>query len=186
MTGGRVKTLKAFLFYCTCALVFTVAAFISCALRTKYHSLPELKAGSAYAYAGNIQDYAFLQYIQAGPDQGRQALLEYLGVFERVRNERIRIPENIIHSKCGLAYLRLYRIESSVGNAALADSYLKSAQQEWSAMNSKNEDLSAEALKKLIATRESNDRKLYDRGEITQPAAPTAPVSARKRIEKPE
>jgi hypothetical protein len=57
----------------------------------------------------------------------------------------------------------LYRLESAVGNGAVADGYMVSAQREFSSLKWKEEDVSTEALTKDIETRESNEAKLYNR-----------------------
>jgi hypothetical protein len=48
---------------------------------------------------------------------------------------------------------------------------MKSAQQEWSALGWKTEDVSTEALNKLIETPELNERKLYNGGGLRSPTA---------------
>ncbi|HUJ30982.1 MAG TPA: hypothetical protein VLY23_06850 [Candidatus Acidoferrum sp.] len=157
-----MKVLKVVLFCLACATAFCVAAAASCVLRAKYSSVPELKSKFAYMYAVNLARYSFLQYNQASPDQGRKALLEYLKLLQRIRDEKIQYPQGTLHRNFGLTYLRLYRLESTAGNSAAADAYMKSAQKEWSALGWKDKDVSAEGLSKLIELRESNEQKLYN------------------------
>ena len=153
-----------------CALIFLFAAAVSCVLRAKYSSEPNLKTDFAYRYAANLKQYSFLQYSQAGPAQGRQALLEYLKVLERIRDEKIQYPQSTLHHDFGLTYLRLNRLELAGGNSVAAVGYMRSAQKELSALGWKGEDVSAEALTKLIETRVLNEEKLY--GSAIQVQAP--------------
>jgi hypothetical protein len=166
-----VKTLKTILFCSACALVFLLGAAGSCALRAGYSSVPKVKTEFAYMYASNLDQYSLLQYNQAGPDQGREALLIYLKLLQRIRDEHIQYPQALLHSDFGLTYLRLYRLESAAGNSTAADDYMKSAQKEWSQLGWKNDDVSPEALRKMIETRESSEQKLYNNSGIQMTVA---------------
>lgn len=166
-----MKTLKTILFCFTCALAFLLAAAISCALRAKYSSLPKLRTEYAYMYVANVEEYSFLQYNQASPEQGREALLEYLKLLQQIRDEQITFPQTFLHREFGLTYLRLYRLESAAGSLAIADDYMKSAQKEWSEVGWKADDVSSEALSKLIETRESREKKLYNSDRLQNPTA---------------
>jgi hypothetical protein len=157
-----MKTQKTILFCAACLFVFLVAAAMSCVIRAKYSSVPEMRSQFAYNYVANLGRYSFLQYNQASPDQGRKALLEYLKLIQRIRDEHIQYSQNTLHKDFGLTYLRLYRVESADGNSAVADDYMKASQEEWAALGWKNQDVSIEALSKLIEKRESNERKLYN------------------------
>jgi len=174
-----MKTLKAIVFCSSCALVFLLAAALSCLLRAKYSLVPKLKTDFAYRYAANLEQYSFLQYNQAGPEQGRQALLEYLTLLQRIRNEKIQYPQNTLHRDFGLTYLRLNRLALAGGNSAVADDYMKSAQKEWLALGWKEEDVSAPALTNLIETRELNEKKLFN-GSAIQVSAPQESKTNRK------
>jgi hypothetical protein len=158
-SGGSVKKI---LFGLSCLLAFLLAAAISCTLRAKFKSVPELKASYARMYAANLGHYSFLQYNQAGSDQGKDALLEYIELLQRIRAEGIQFPPNLLRYDFGLAYLRLYRLELAAGDSASADRSMQSAQKELSGLGWKQEDLSAEALAKQIQTRESGEAKLYN------------------------
>jgi hypothetical protein len=156
-----------------CVLVFLLTATTSCVLRAKYGYIPRLKATYAYMYVANIEMYSFLQYNQAGPEQGREALLQYLKLLQRIRDEKIEFPQSTLHRDFGLTYLRLYRLESAASNSSVAEDYMKSAKREWSALGWKPEDVSTEALGRLIETREINERKLYN-GSGIDTSAPQA------------
>ena len=140
-----------------------LTATATCLLRAKHRSVPDLRSQYAYLYAGNLERYSFLQYNQANPEEGRAALLQYIKLLQRIIDEHINFPPVTLHGDFGLTYLRLYRLESAAGNGAIADGYMASARREFSSLKWKEEDLSTEALKKLIETRESNESKLYNR-----------------------
>jgi hypothetical protein len=176
-----VKTLRTALFWLGCLLVFLLTAAASCFLRAKHRSVPDLKSEYAYLYAGNLERYSFLQYNQASPEEGRAALLQYLKLLQRIKDEHINFPPVTLHRDFGLTYLRLYRLESAVGNGAVADGYMVSAQMEYSSLKWKEEDVSTEALTKYIETRESNEAKLYNR----QTQATTTPGKQGQSQEKP-
>ncbi|MHB8755883.1 MAG: hypothetical protein ACYC92_13150 [Candidatus Acidiferrales bacterium] len=144
-----MKILKAILFCFGCFLAFLLAAGVSCALRAKYSLVPKLRTEFAYMYADNLAHYSFLQYNQAGSDQGRTALLQYLNLLQRIRNERIPYSARTLRLNFILTYLHLYRLESSAGNSTAADNYIKSAQKEWTDLGWKNEGSSIEAFKRL-------------------------------------
>ena len=159
-----MKTLGTAFFCLGCLLVFLLAAAASCLTRAKYRSVPRaLESEYAYLYAGNLERYSFLQYNQSGPEEGRAALQQYLKLLQRIKDEHINFPSVVLHRDFGLTYLRLYRLESAAGNGAAADGYMRSAQMEFSALGWKEDDVSTEALKKDIETRESNEAQSYNR-----------------------
>jgi hypothetical protein len=121
-----------------------------------------VKSEFAREYDANMREYSLLQSTQAGPDQGEAALLQYLGLLQRIQNEKIRYPQNTLRRESGLTYLRLYRLELAAGNSETAGDDMKAAQKELSALGWKAEDLTAGALNKQIETRESNEAKLYN------------------------
>jgi hypothetical protein len=164
-----MKALKTIGFCLLCATVFLAAAVASSALRAKYSLVPQLKSTDAYMYATNLDRYSFLQYNQASPDRGQHALLDYLKLLERIRAEGIEYPQPVLHRDFGLTYIRLYRLALRNANSAAADTYMKSAQREFSALGWK--DVSAEALTKYLETLESNEQKLYNSSEIQDSAA---------------
>lgn len=145
-----------------CGACFLVAATVTCILRVTYRWLPDLKESYAFDYADNVERYSFLQYSQAGPEQGKKALLQYIELLERIRRENITYPQNLLHRDLALTYLRLYRIESTAGNTSTADNYMKSAQKELLAQGAKEQQVSPEALTKLIEAREFQEDELYD------------------------
>jgi hypothetical protein len=157
-----VKILRTALFSLGCLLTFLLAAAASCSLRARYHYVPKLKSMYAYEDAGNLDRYSFLQYNQAGPEEGRAGLQQYLRLLQRIQDEHINFPSVSLHRDLGLTFLRLYRLESAAGNDATADGYMKSAQREFSSLGWKEENVSTEALKKDIETRELNEAKLYN------------------------
>ncbi len=163
--------MRKILFGLTCVLAFLLAAAISCALRAKVKFVPEVKASYARMYAENLERYSFLQYNQAGSDQGKAALLEYIGFLQRIRTERIDLSQNLLRYDFGLAYLRLYRLELAAGDPASANRYMQSAQKELSGLGWKPENLSSEALSKQIQTRESGEAKLYNTPSRELPTA---------------
>ncbi|MFZ0213512.1 MAG: hypothetical protein WBE20_05910 [Candidatus Acidiferrales bacterium] len=154
-----MKFLKTILL---CGMCFLVAATATCVLRAKYGWLPSLKASYASDYSENVGRYSFLQYNQAGPEQGRTALLQYLNLLERIRRENIDYPKNQLHRDFALTYLRLYRIESAAGNASASDNFMKSAQKELLAVGAKEQRVSPEVLAKLIETHDSKMDQLYN------------------------
>jgi hypothetical protein len=166
-----VKSLRTTLLGFGCLLVFLLTATASCVLRAKLRSVPDLKSEFAYMYAGNLERYSFLQYNQASPEEGRAALLQYLKLLQRIEDEHINFPSVTLHRDFGLTYLRLYRLESAAGNGAVAEGYMASAQREYSSLKWKEEDVSTEALKKDIETRESNEAKSYNRETQTTTTA---------------
>lgn len=164
-----MKALRTILFCLLCATVFVAAAVASCAFRAKYSLVPQLKSTDAYMYATNLDRYSFLQYNQASPDRGQHALLEYLKLLERIRAEGTKYPQPLLHRDFGLTYLRLYRLEWPKGNSAAVDTYMKSAQKEFSALGWK--DVSVETLTKYVQTLESNEQKLYNSAAIQDSVA---------------
>lgn len=162
-----MKVLKTILL---CGLCFLVAATVTCFLRAKYSRLPSIRTSFAYDYADNLDRYSFLQYSQAGPEQGKVALLQYIKLLDRIRRENIIYPQNLLHRDFALTYLRLYRIESAAGYVLAADDYMKSAQKELVAQGAKEQQVSPEALTKLIEARESREAELYN--QVTVSAGP--------------
>jgi hypothetical protein len=156
-----VKIIKTLLFCFACLLVFLATGAMSCVVRAKYSTIPMLKADFAYMYSGSLQRYALLQSSQTDDQHGKKAQLLYLTLVQRIRNEGIKYPQNQLHGDAGMAYLRLYRIESTAGNFTAAADYMKSAQKEFSALGWKDERISSDALAKLIEARETNEAKLY-------------------------
>jgi len=122
-------------------------------------------------YADNLAHYSFLQYNQAGPDQGRTALLQYLSFLQRIKNEYIRYSARILHMDFVLTYLHLYRLESTVGNSAVAAGYMNDAQRDWSALTWKNEDAAIAAFKKLNQSLSSSEARFSGKGALSAPAA---------------
>lgn len=165
-----MRSLKSVAFGFLCTLVFLVAAATTSISRAKYRLIPRLKTEFAYMYAGILERYSFLQYSQAGPDQGREALLRYLKFLQLIRDEPIQYPPQLLNRDLGLTYLRLYRLESAAGNSVAADESMRSAQGAWSAVGWKNDEVSAAALQKLIETRESEEQKLYNNVGGLRPA----------------
>ncbi len=157
-----MKIMKTARFCMLCLMALLLAAVASCAVRARYRSLQRLRAEYAALYLGNLSRYSFLQYSQAGPDQGRTALKQYLALLQRIRAERIPYPARTLHADCGLTYLRLYRLESSVGNLAAAKDYMRSAQKEFAALGWKSDSTSETALSKLIRIREASEARLYN------------------------
>lgn len=164
-----MKVLKTVLFCFSCLLAFLLAAGVSCALRAKYRSIPALRTQFAYMYAGNLAHYSFLQYNQAGSDQGRTALLQYLSLLQRIRNEHIEYSARTLHLNFVLTYLDFYRLESTAGNSAAADGYMKDAQREWSALGWKNQDASMEAFKKLNQSLQASEAQFSSGGDLRAP-----------------
>ena len=165
-----MRVLKTLLFWLACGLIFLITAAVSCGIRAKYRELPKLRASSAAFYADFLGEYSFLQYNQAGGEQGKKALLVYLGELQRIRNEKIKYPERTLHFDSALTYLRLYRLEAAANNSAGADGYLRSAQKELSILGQK--DVSPEHLIKAIETRETDEARLYNNGkDMTSPVA---------------
>ncbi len=171
-----MKFLKTILL---CGVCFLVAATVTCVLRAKYKWLPDLKESYAFDYANNVERYSFLQYSQVGPEQGKVALLQYIELLDRIRRENIIYPQNLLRRDFALTYLRLYRIEFAAGNASAADNYMKSAQRELLAQGAKEQQVSPEALTKLIEERESREAQLYN--QTTVSAGPKNPDSSKEK-----
>ena len=175
-----MKTLRTVFFCLGCLMVFLLTAAASCLLRAKHRSVPELESEYAYLYAGNLERYSFLQYNQASPEEGRAALQQYLKLLQRIKDEHISFQSVTLHRDFGLTYLRLYRLESAAGNGAAADGYMRSAQIELSALGWKEEQVSTEALKKDIETRESNEAQFYNR-KVQSPATEGKPGQSQEK-----
>jgi hypothetical protein len=170
-----MKVLKSIFFCFVCLLAFLVAGAASCTIRAKYWGIPKVRASLASSYAGLFGEYSFLQYNQAGAEQGKAALLDYLGLLDRIQNERIQYPRYTLHFDAGLTYLRLYRLEMAANKPAEAGEYLRSAQKEFASSGMRG-DLSSETLAKNIAVREAGEAKRYNKVEGT-----TVPATERKR-----
>jgi hypothetical protein len=155
-----MNTSKTIFPYLRYLLVFLLAGVACCAIRAKYRCLPMVRAGLAPAYVAFFRDYSFLQYRQAGGEQGETALLGYLGILQKIRDEGIDYPQNSLRFDSGLTYLRLYRLELAAGNTPQASEYLKSAQKELTRLGWK--DVSTETLIKNISAREAGEAKLYN------------------------
>jgi hypothetical protein len=155
-----MKVVKIILFCFACLLVFLITGAASCAIRAKYRDLPKIRASLAYSYVGFFGEYSFLQYNQAGGEQGKTALLDCLGILQRIQNEKIKYPERALHFYSDLTYLRLYRLEVAANNSAKAGEYIRSAQNELAILGQK--DVSAENLIKSIEAQEADEAKLYN------------------------
>lgn len=173
-----MKVLKTILL---CGVSFLVAATVTCFLRAKYNCLPDLKESYAFGYADNVDRYSFLQYSQAGPEQGKVALLQYIKLLDRIRRENIIYPQNLLHRDFALTYLRLYRIESAAGDALAANDYMKSAQKELIAQGAKEQQVSSKALTKLIEARESREAELYN--QMTVSAGPKNSDTSKEKFQ---
>jgi hypothetical protein len=165
-----MKVLKGIIFCFASVGVFLVAGALTCAVRAKYRTVPELKSRVAYSCAGLVADYSFLQYNQAGGEQGKSALQENLEVLHKIQLEKIRYSPNKLHSDYGLTYLRLYRLELAEHEPTEAAAYMTSALREFASVPWKG-DLSAEGLANAIATREDSENKNYNNVERTPVAA---------------
>jgi hypothetical protein len=161
-----MKVLKSIFFCFVCLLAFLVAGAASCTIRAKYWGIPKVRASLAYS---------FLQYNQADAEQGKAALLDYLGLLDRIQNERIQYPRYTLHFDAGLTYLRLYRLEMAANKPAEAGEYLRSAQKEFASSGMRG-DLSSETLAKNIAVREAGEAKRYNKVEGT-----TVPATEQNR-----
>lgn len=168
------------LFSLGCLLTLLLTSVASCLLRAKYRSVPELKSKYAYIYAGNLERYSFLQYNQAGTEEGRAALQQYLRLLQRIQNEHIDFPSVTLHRDFGLTYLRLYRLESAAGNSVSAEGYMRSAQKEFLTLGWNEEDVSTEALKKDIETRELNEARFYNGEKLASAKTRTQAPSQEK------
>jgi hypothetical protein len=155
-----MKVVKIILFCFACLLVSLITGATSCAIRAEYRDLPRVRASLAHSYASLFEEYSFLQYNQAGGEQGKTALLDYLGILQRIQNEKIKFPEKALHFYSELTYLRLYRLEVAANNPAKADEYIKSAQNELAILGRK--DISAENLIKFIEVQEAREARLYN------------------------
>src|SRR6266436_4086911 len=155
-----MKALKSLLFCFACTLVVLLAGAITCSVRAKYRSLPTVKAAAAYSYVPFLGEYSFLQYNQAGGEQGRTALLEYLTELQKIQTEKVRYPKQTLGFDSALTYLRLYRLELATGSSSKAEDYLGAAQKELSSIGWK--DVSPDHLIKAIQTREIEESRLYN------------------------
>jgi len=155
-----MKAVKIILFCFACLLVFLVTGAVCCGIRAKYWDLPNVRASLAYSYTSFFGEYSFLQYNQAGGEQGKTALLDYLGILHRIQNEKIKYPEKALHFYSDLTYLRLYRLEVASNNSVKAAEYVRSAQNELAILGQK--DVLATNLIKSIEAQEAYEAKLYN------------------------
>jgi len=155
-----LKILKIFLFCVGCLFAFLTVTAASCAFRVRYGSLARLNTSMAYSYADLFGTYSLLQYNQAGGEQAKKAVLDYLESLKKMRDQGIQDPKNILHFDFAISYLRLYRLEMAAANSVKAEEYLTSAQTEFSSMGRK--DASREFLIKFIETQEAREAKLYN------------------------
>lgn len=81
-----MKVFKNILFCFGCLAIFLIAGAVSCAIRAKYRSLPQLRSTLAYSNAGLVYNFSFLQYNQASGEEGRTALMRYLEVLQKIQN----------------------------------------------------------------------------------------------------
>jgi hypothetical protein len=175
-----VKIIKTLIFCATCLLVFLLAGAATCTLRARYGVVPKLRARFAYMNLANLHVYSFLEYNQANPEQGKAALLLYLDVLKRIEKDGAVLPETTLHFESALTYLRLYRLESAAGNSAAADDYMRSAQKENLALGWKEADVSTEALARNIATRETNEAKLYNSNDAKSSGSEPKPCRSKE------
>lgn len=168
-----MKTRKIVLSCLLGLIVFLVTGAAVSAIRIKYRSLPEARGILAYFYSSFVSEYAFLQYNQAGGEQGRKALLDYLQVIQEIRERKMQTRQDRLHYEYGLTCLRLYRLEMAANKPAEAENYLRSAQQELSSAGLK--DVSAEQLIKSMETREAGEAKLYNSSGLSVPVATNKP-----------
>jgi hypothetical protein len=155
-----MKAVRMILFCFACLMVFLVVGAATCTIRAKYRYVPNVRANLAYSYAAFFSDYALLQSNQAGGDQGKTALLQYLGILQRFQNEKIKYPEKILHLYSELTYLRLYQLEVDTNNPVKADQYLKSAENELAILG--HREITPEKLIKYIQAKEAYEAKLYN------------------------
>lgn len=169
-----MKATRTILFCFACLLVFLAAGAATCWIRAKHKYLPDVRASLAYSYAGLFSEYSLLQSNQAGPEQGKKALLEYLGVLQRLQSGKIKYPGKILHLYAEVAYLRLYQLEMATNSSAKAAEYLSSAESELAALGHK--DITPEQLIRYIQVREAAEAKLYNSDKkITASAAGQKP-----------
>jgi hypothetical protein len=167
-----MKAVKRILFIFACLGMFLIAGTITCGIRTKYRSLPAMRATVAYSYAELIEDYSFLQYNQASPERGKIALMHNLDVLRKIQNERIPYNQDHLHAQIGLTYLRLYSVELAENNGGESSRYLTEAQKELVIAHYTGDSSSA-ALAKIIATRDASEDKYFKNVRET-PAASAA------------
>jgi len=160
MQENKMKFLKSVLFCMACVLVFALAAVATSSMRAGRWVMPKLRANLAYSYASLFGDYAFLQYNQADTEQAKAALLDYLGILQKIRRQGTQYPERTLHRDLGITYLRLYRLNLAANRPSEAMADLKSAQEEFSGGGLK--DFSAESLVKQLDEREAGEAKLYN------------------------
>jgi hypothetical protein len=173
-----MKVIKRILFCFACLGMFLVAGTLSCAIRAKYRTVPQLRSKVAHSYVGLVGDYSFLQYNQAGGEAGRAALLEYLDVLRTIENEKIPFSQNMLHGFRGLTFLRLYRLALAENKPDEGTKYLISAQEEFVSSGFKGV-ASTEDWAKSITTREAWEAKHYNNVDLV----PVASDGERKPLE---
>src|SRR5713101_6923828 len=171
-----MKVLNGILFSFACLVVFVVVGAATCAIRAHYKYTPVVKSSMADSYASLVSRYSFLQYNQAGGEQAKKALLDYLDVLQKIQNEGIQFPRSTTHFDSGLTYMRLYRLGVEANKPAEAADYLKLAQAEFSSRGWKSESISSESLIKKTEMREASEAKLYNTDKkLNAPAARKEP-----------
>jgi hypothetical protein len=155
-----MKALRTIFFCFACLLVFLAAGAATSSIRAKYTYLPNVRASLAYSYARLFDEYSLLQSNQAGPEQGKTALLEYLRVLQHLQNGKVEYPGNILHLYTEVTYLRLYQLEMTTNNSAKATEYLNSAESQLALLGHK--DIPPNQLIKYIQAREAAEEKLYN------------------------
>lgn len=155
-----MKAIRFISFCLGCVLVSVAAGAATCVIRAKYWYLPNVKANLAYSYAGFFSEYAVLQSNQASAQDGKTALLQYLGILQRFQSEKIGYPENLLHLYSGQTYLRLYRLEVVTKNPAKADEYLRSAERELAIQGHK--EITPEQLIRYTQALEASEAKFYN------------------------
>jgi hypothetical protein len=158
-SSGRLR------FTVNCMLLFFLAAAITCGIRAKYRAIPWFQMNTDFSAMLLEADSSFLQYNQAGGEAGTEALLGYLGTLQKIQRSDKRFPQNKLHFEIGLTYLRLYRSAEAAGRPDQANSYLESAQWEFTKLGWQKESLSTQSLIKSLQTREAAEAKFYNADE---------------------
>lgn len=161
-----MKVLRSIGFCFVCLLAFFVTGGTVSLVRAKHTYVKGFESQMAYSYAAFVAEDTFLQYNQAGLSEGKTALSGYLETLQKIQNEGIQYPSNKLHYERGLAYLRLYRLETTANESSEAQRYLKSALNEFSNLPSK-EPLSSQFLINSIESREAQEAKLYNGEGVT-------------------
>jgi hypothetical protein len=167
-----LKAIQIIGFSLVWVLVFLIAGAATGLIRAG-HLFAIERSSVAYSDASLLEQYSFLQYNQAGREKAKAALLTYRDVLQKIRSEKIAYAPNTLHFDYGLTCLRLYRLEVAANQPSEADTYLRSAQKEFSSLGWK--DVSSDFLAKTIDTREAAEARAYDNDE----APPLASKSRR-------